>query len=256
MNLIDPTGMAPEENDGWIKSLKGGKATYTYDATITSQADVDEFLPGKEYMGEDFSLFSTTGGKPDGEYRYNFKGTQVTDSSGNNVDLSNNYTTPRGSTIMNPENTKGTFSGFTLGGAAGGGISLTFGFVNDNFGDSSFYFTFGGNSGLGGGAGITSGIITPTNNQTFSNNDFNGMGNSWNVSVGFLSYERGGTQGNGYKNFGQPTLKTPRSYIYGSGSQSGHYPAAQLNSISPKAQFRGVSAGGMISSTRTWVFLI
>ena len=251
INMVDPTGM---EADGWIKSLKDDKATYTYDATITSQADVDEFLPGKEYMGENFQLTGSNSKTKEVAYQYNFQGKNVTDGSGQTVDLTNNFTTKGGSTIMNPENTGGKFSGLTLGGAVGGGISLQLGVVSDNFGDSSLYFTFGGNAGLGGGVGITSGIITPTNNQTFAINDFNGMGNSWNVNVGFLSYERGGTQGNGYKNFGQPTLQTPRSYIYNSGSQAGHYPAAQLNNISPKAQFKGISGGGMISSTRTWVF--
>ncbi len=252
--FIDPDGMAP---DGWIKSLKDDKTIYTYDATITSQEDVNTAFgnnSGKEYMGENFQLTGTNNKTNEVTYQYNFQGKNVTDGNGESVDLTNNFTTKGGSTITNPENTGGTFSGFSFGGAVGGGISLQFGVVSDNFGDSSFYFTFSGNAGLGGGFGITSGVINPTNNQTFAINDFNGMGNSWNINVGFLSYERGGTQGRGFENFGNPTLETPRSYIYNAGSQSGHYPASQLNSISTKAQYRGVSVGGMISSTRTWVY--
>ena len=154
---------------------------------------------------------------------------------------------------MNPKNTTGTFSGLSLGGAVGGGISLQFGFVSDNFGDKGLYFTFSGNAGFGSGVGITSGVITPTNNQTFGINDFNGMGNSWNVSVGPLTYETGGTQGNGFSNYGTLTDEVKRPYTYKSGSQSGHYPGANLKNINPRIQYKGASVGGTISATKTGV---
>lgn len=254
INMIDPTGM---EADGWIKSLKDDKVIYTYDATITSQEDVNTAFgsnSGKEYMGENFQLIGTNIKTNQIAYQYNFQGKNVTNDNGESVNLTNNFTTKGGSTIMNPTNTTGTYSGFILGGAVGGGISLEFGFVRDNFGESSFYFSFGGHAGLGGGVGVTSGVITPTNGQTFGVNDFNGMVNSWSVDVGFLSYERGGTQGSGFENYGQPTLETPRSYIFDAGSQSGHYPGVEFKQVSPKSQIRGVSGGAMINSTRTWVF--
>lgn len=253
INMIDPDGRAAF---GWIETTgSDGAKTYTYDKTINSQEDVDEYFPdsGKKYKGENFSLFSTTNGKADGDYKYNFNGTQVTDINGNKVDLTNNFVTSRGSTIMNPNNIGGTFSGFSFGGAALGGLSLSFGFVNDNYGDRGFYFTFAGNAGLGGGAGITSGEISPTAGQTFAITDYASMGNSWNASLFSLSYERGGTRGDGFEDFGNPNSNA-RAYRYNAGSQTAHYPGATLKDIHPKLQYKGVSLGGMITSSRTWVF--
>lgn len=42
--------------------------------------------------------------------------------------------------------------------------------------------------------------------------------------------------------------------MYNTFSQAEHYPGIHLKDVIPKAQFKGVSAGGMISSTKTWVF--
>lgn len=40
---------------------------------------------------------------------------------------------------MDPTNTSGTYTGFSIGGAVGGGISLQLGVVTDNFGDKGVY---------------------------------------------------------------------------------------------------------------------
>ncbi|WP_372474851.1 hypothetical protein AB4865_06170 [Capnocytophaga sp. ARDL2] len=238
--------------DGWIKSTNdNGTDTYTYDATITSQKEVDTFLPGKEYMGENFDLIGTHIRTNQKAYHYEFKGNKVY-KNGKLLDLTNNHTTKGGSMVMNPEKRGGEFTEFSLGGAAGGGIGLAFGVVRDNFGESSFYFTFSGYAGLGGGLGINSGVISPTNNQTFSVNDFSGSGNSWSINVGFLSYERGGTQGNGFENYGIPTEQNRRAYIYNAGSQSGHYPSFQIKDVHP--WFKGINVGGMITESKTWVY--
>ena len=257
IRFIDPTGMAAKDSDGWIKTTNSdGKATYTYDATINSQTDVNEHFPnsGKEYMGENFSLKGRKQGSREVVYNYNFNGTQVTDSNGNSVDLSNNMTTTGGSTIMNPQNTGGTFTGISFGGAVGGGLSLGVGFVTDKFGDRGLYFTFSGNSGFGGGVGITSGVIEPTAGQTFGINDYGGFGNSISGGVGYdpvgLGGEYGGTagrDGNGFMSMGTKHEKNARPYIYYGGSQSSHYPSIGI----PVGK---VSLGGMISSSRTWVF--
>ncbi|MEL1246701.1 hypothetical protein [Flavobacterium helocola] len=79
------------------------------------------------------------------------------------------------------------------------------------------------------------------------------MGNSWNVSLFSLSYERGGTRGDGFEDFGNP-YSNERAYRYNAGSQTAHYHGATLKDIHPKLQYKGVSAGGMITSSRTWVF--
>ena len=51
-------------------------------------------------------------------------------------------------------------------------------------GDKGFYFTFGGHTGYGGGAGISSGVVSPSVGQTFGINDFEGMGSSVNFNLG------------------------------------------------------------------------
>lgn len=94
--FIDPDG---RESTGWIRSKRSdGSSTYTYDATINSQADLDKALPnsGKTYMGENFTLASYTNGQADGNYKYTFTGTSAVDQQGNNIDLSgNSYNTFR-----------------------------------------------------------------------------------------------------------------------------------------------------------------
>ena len=238
--------------DGWIESKKAnGSSTFTYDKTITSQEQVNTVFgsnSGKKYIGENFTL---TGTNTDNNYQYNFQGKNVTDSSGNSVDLSNNFTTKGGSTIMNPANTGGVFAGFTVGGAVGGGIGFTLGLVADNFGDKGIYFSFNGYSGVGGGSGITAGVVSPTNTQTFSINDFNGMGNSINLGVSLgpieAGFETGGTQGNGFFDYGNRTDSQSRPYLYNGAGQSSQYPAIDVG-------FKGVRIGGTISSSKTWVW--
>ncbi|MDN3708656.1 hypothetical protein QW060_18850 [Myroides ceti] len=76
------------------------------------------------------------------------------------------------------------------------------------------------------------------------------MGNSVNLSVGIGiasgGIEYGGTQGNGFSNFGNRTESNSRPYIYYGGGQSSQYPSTGI-------QVGKVSVGAMISSTRTWV---
>jgi hypothetical protein len=73
--FIDPDGM---QVDGWIESINpDGEKTYTYDATINNQEDINKIFPdsGKKYIGDNFSI--TGKNKETGEvvYNYNFEGT-------------------------------------------------------------------------------------------------------------------------------------------------------------------------------------
>ncbi|WP_286444106.1 MULTISPECIES: hypothetical protein [unclassified Myroides] len=249
VNLVDPTGMSA---DGWVKSeKKNGESTYTYDETINSQEDADKSYPGmkKQYLGESFTLIGKIAKKV--AYQYNFQGKNVTDGNGNKVDLTTNVKTEGGTTIMNPANTGGVFAGFTVGGAVGGGIGFTLGLVADNFGDKGIYFSFNGYSGVGGGSGITAGVVSPTNTQTFGINDFNGMGNSINLGVSLgpigAGFETGGTQGNGFFDYGNRTDSQSRPYLYNRAGQSSQYPAIDVG-------FKSVRIGGTISSSKTWVW--
>ena len=251
IRFIDPDG---KESTGWIKSKhSNGSSTFTYDATINSQKELDTALPnsGKTYLGENFTLASHTNGVEDGSYKYTFTGTSGVDQDGNNLDLTGNLTTPLGSTVMDPNNTAGTYSGFSIGGAVGGGISLQVGIVTDNFGDKGAYFTFGGHAGFGGGVGISSGVVNPTNGQTFNVSDFAGMGNSVTAGLGIgpvaVGGSYGGTQGNSFFNMGKPADETSRSYRTYGGGQSSQYPGIGVN-ITGK-----VSVGATIDATRTWV---
>lgn len=261
IRFIDPDGMwadefesdSDTEVDGWIQSVEGKKSTLTYDPTITSQEGVNTVFNGmeKQYIGENVSIFSTTNGIADGKYHYNLNGKNATDGNGNLVDLTNNFTTPGGTTIMNPNNNGGSFSGISIGGAVGGGIGLGIGFVSDSFGDKAFFLSFSGFAGFGGGIGINSGQITTSGQHTFGINDYSGYGNSVNIgiSVGPIGaeYEYGGTQGNNFFDMGNPTDKNTRPYHYNSGGQSSHYPAIEYQS-------GGARIGATISSSNTWIF--
>ncbi|WP_300486766.1 DUF6443 domain-containing protein [Flavobacterium sp.] len=246
MRFVDPDGM---QNEDWIK--KGGRVFY--DASVKSQEQATSIYgDNAKIMAEGSRTLSRNAdGQIDGRYSYTYhnNGT-VTDKNNEIVDFSNgDINTDGGTTIVNPENTSGTFSGLSIGGAVGGGISLEAGFVNDPSGGRAFYFSFGGNSGFGGGVGFKGGIITPTANNSFSVTDFGGNGNSWSGSVGPVSLERGGTQGSSYENYGEYIKGAQeRPYIYNAGSQTSHYPG-----ISTPTK---IGLGGMITETKTWTFRI
>ncbi|MNJ92156.1 hypothetical protein D3C87_98180 [compost metagenome] len=251
IRFIDPDG---KESTGWIKSKhSNGSSTFTYDATINSQKELDTALPnsGKTYLGENFTLASHTNGVEDGSYKYTFTGTSGVDQDGNNLDLTGNLTTPLGSTVMDPNNTSGTYTGFSIWGAGGGGISLQVGVVTDNFGDKGAYFTFGGHAGFGAGIGVSSGKTDPSAGQTFNVADFAGYGNSVNLAAGIgpvsVGGSYGGSQGNGFCDFGNQTKETQRPYYSYGGGQSSQYPGIGVN-ITGK-----VSVGATIDATRTWV---
>ncbi|WP_291285719.1 DUF6443 domain-containing protein [Flavobacterium sp.] len=240
MRFTDPDGMGP---DDWIK--KGNRVFY--DATVKTQKDATAIYgDNAKIMSEGSKTLSTTNGQVDDRYSYTYhdNGT-VTDKNNETVDFNNeDVHTEGGTTIVNPENKSGNFSGFSFGGAALGGISLEAGVVNDPSGGSALYFSYGANAGLGGGAGSKAGVITPTGDNPFSVSDFSGKGNAWSVAVntplGGAGVERGGSQGkDGFSDYGN----NPRGYKYTAvPSTLGHYPSLR--------------AGAVISETKTWTFTL
>lgn len=82
----------------------------------------------------------------------------------------------------------------SLNWALGGGLNLAFGFVKDSYGDSSFYYSIGGDLGLGAGLSLDFIPITATNpDRNFHVSDYEGYGNSYNVGVGPVSGSYGGS---------------------------------------------------------------
>jgi hypothetical protein len=236
--FVDPDGMEPND---WIRRIgENGKSAFFYDATIKTQEQATKaYGSDVSIVTEGTQTISMADGKADGRYSYTYHNDgSVTDANKQQVDFGGgDITTEGGTTIRNPENKSGTFSGFSIGGAAGGGISLELGLVSDPTGGKALYFTFGGNSGLGGGYGFKGGVITPTGSNPFSVNDFSGNGNSWSASAGSVSIERGGTEGNGFENYGSYVPgKQERPYSYTAGSQTGHFPG--LSTLSTYATIK------------------
>lgn len=239
--------MAP---NGWIRRIgENGKSTFFFDASIKTQEQATlAYGSDVSIVTEGTKTISTSNGKEDGRYSYTYhnNGT-VTNASNQNVTFSDTkIMTEGGTTIVNPYHTEGTFSGISMGGALGGGISLEGGIVNDPTGSSALYFTFGGNSGIGGGYGGKAGVITPTASNPFSVNDFAGKGSSWSAGIespiGGYSVERGGTRGNSFSDYGTVTKEVTRPYTYTAGSVGG-----------ASSSLKG---GAMITGTRTWIFKI
>jgi RHS repeat-associated protein len=242
---VDPDGMSPND---WIRRIgEDGKSTFFFDSTIKTQEQATQVYGSDvSIVKEGTKTMSMSDGKADGRYSYTYHndGT-VTDASNKNVTFSDTkIETKGGTTIINPAHKDGTFSGFSIGGALGGGISLEAGIVNDPTGSSALYFSFGGNSGIGGGYSGKAGIITPTASNPFSVNDFAGKGSSWSAGIespiGGYSIERGGTRGNSFSEYGTVTKEVTRPYTYTAGS---------VGDASPS-----LKGGAMVSGTRTWIF--
>ncbi|WP_428979069.1 RHS repeat-associated core domain-containing protein [Flavobacterium lipolyticum] len=242
--FLDPDGMAP---DDWIQRKgKDGKSTFFFDASVKTQEQATAAYGNDvNIVKEGTKTMSMSDGKADGRYSYTYHNDgSVTDGNNQNVTFSDTkIETEGGTTIVNPAHKDGTFSGISMGGALGGGISLEAGIVNDPTGSSALYFSFGGNSGLGGGYGAKGGAITPTASNPFSVNDFAGKGNSFSAGIespiGGYSIERGGTQGNSFSNYGTVTQDNARPYTYTAGS------------VGSKSS---LSVGAMASETKTWIF--
>ena len=234
MRFTDPDGMGPLD---WIRD---GKNIF-FDPTIKSQADATAAYGAfAQHFDEGSTLTGTKGGETAYQYTFHDNGT-VTNMDNQTIDTSNDIQTEGGTTIQSTEAKEGNFAGFSIGGAFFGGITLEAGFVNDDVGGKAAYFSFGGNAGIGGGAGFKAGKITPTGENPFSVNDFSGKGNSISTAVdsplGGYGAERGGSQGSSFGNYGD----NPRGYKYTAGGVG----------ITPSLR-----AEATISETKTWVLPI
>jgi RHS repeat-associated protein len=145
----------------------------------------------------------------------------------------------------------GQFTEFSMGGAVGGGISLSFGVVSDSDGDSKFYFTFTGNCGIGGGYALNTGKVTPTTNRNFQVEDWAGNGNSASATVAVGPVSVGGTHG-GTEADGTVKNKadTPITGFSNMGQSSNGY--TTNSSTSSKTQ--GLKVEVMISKSKTITF--
>ena len=98
INLVDPTGMAAVDNDGWGKRVDGnGKESWEYSRHITKENFKD--LGYSEYMGAG-NVFSETNGVADGKYNYSLNADgSVHDNQGST--MKNKFKTGYGTTIWN-----------------------------------------------------------------------------------------------------------------------------------------------------------
>lgn len=239
--FIDPDGMEAVAGDDWIKRGKD----VIFDSTVTTQEQATAVYGDEaKTLGASAQISAK-----DGSYEYNLNSDgSVTDSAGSAVDTSENVTTPGGHTIISPDSKKGSYFGIGIGGAVGGGISLEGGFVKDATGNWGAYFSFGGNVGLGGDAGLKMGETTPTGDNPFALTDFAGKSNSFSAGLGPVGAEAGGSDGsaNAGVNRINPTSwgKNPRGYEFNNGGPS---------LISPKLN-PSLSAGAMYTGSKTWVW--
>ncbi|WP_177734353.1 RHS repeat domain-containing protein [Flavobacterium inviolabile] len=221
-------------NDDWVKN---GKNIF-FDATISSQADATAaYGDSVKHLNDGSTLTGYKRGKASYQYTFHNNGT-VTNMNNKTIDTSNDILTEGGTTIQSTGAKSGNFSGVSIGGAFLGGISFEAGFINDDIGGKAAYFTFGGNAGIGGGTGFKAGKITPTGDNPFSIIDFAGKGNSistsFNTPLGGYGWERGGSQGSSFGNFGD----NKRGYQYTAGSVG----------ITPSLKVEAI-----ISETKTWI---
>ena len=190
--LVDPDG---RESTDWYQNKKTGDIEWK---------DTNKELKGYNHLGRKntigISHRSYTGKYTDRMYYLNANGS-ITEKTGDtkitlsHIENGKSIKTPIGTTITSSKTrvsgmaVKGTLS-FTVG----GGASLSFGYVKDSYGDSSFYYTVGGTLGIGAGLSLDFMPITTTDpNRLFRVSDFEGYGNSYEVGLGAISGSYGGT---------------------------------------------------------------
>ncbi|SIO10029.1 RHS repeat-associated core domain-containing protein [Epilithonimonas zeae] len=188
LRFIDPDG---RQGTDWIKTIdpKTSQTTMTYDPNVKTVAQA------KEAGYENVDSVGATGTiKVDGNITHtlneNGSVTQVADKSTSYG--SSNISGIEVNALETP--ISGMASQVSLNWAFGGGLNLAFGFVKDSYGDSSFYYSIGGNLGLGAGLSLDFIPITATNpDRNFHVSDYEGYGNSYNLGVGPVSGSYGGS---------------------------------------------------------------
>jgi len=193
VRFIDPDG---RETKDWVKD--GNK--YIWDDRVIDERTAEQYYSGSEYIGKQASVnsvkkstgevLSTTTLNADGSITQN--GITITEDSQNTQ-----YFTNESGSYFYPRKTTGTFVGFSANFAAIGGFGISFGKVWDSVGDSSWYFSFNGNIGIGANTGLDAGSIRPTGGNQFLVADFGGKSASYNVGLDTpvmnASWAKGGT---------------------------------------------------------------
>ncbi|MEJ5092887.1 hypothetical protein GEO21_22800, partial [Sphingobacterium faecium] len=245
IKFIDPTGMLED----WVKKDE----EYFWDDRATDQKSAEE-LHGSEskYVGKNASVRSISEGKVLDEVLLTSDGTFTK----NGVLFSDDFTDNGRSSKWKASNAAGSsftarqksgeFKGVSINGALIGGIGFEIGIVTDAVGISSFYFTFNGNLGLGGGINISTGIVKPTGQNQFLVSDFRGFGSGYSAGAAYgLGIDLGVGGSITPDLSGKDKLKPnqwgigPRGY--------------RTETLSPGFSGPGVGAGIMYNYSRTWV---
>ncbi|WP_430612239.1 hypothetical protein [Flavobacterium sp. JP2137] len=179
INLIDPTGMAAEENDEWVK--KGN--TYFWDDRVTSQETASKYHGGEaKHIGVDKTVSTDKNGKTVDSVTLSNDGSMTKGNKTVGVNSNEKLTNQSGSTFISRQ-TQGSFLSIGVDGALMGGFGFQVGLVSDAVGDTSFFINFNANIGVGGGAGWDAGTISPTGDNQFLTSDFGGNSASYNAGI-------------------------------------------------------------------------
>ncbi|WP_430612265.1 hypothetical protein [Flavobacterium sp. JP2137] len=179
INLIDPTGMAAEENDEWVK--KGN--TYFWDDRVTSQETASKYHGGEaKHIGVDKTVSTDKNGKTVDSVTLSNDGSMTKGNKTVGVNSNEKLMNQSGSTFISRQ-TQGSFLSIGVDDALMGGFGFQVGLVSDAVGETSFFINFNANIGVGGGAGWDAGTISPTGDNQFLTSDFGGNSASYNAGI-------------------------------------------------------------------------
>ena len=239
LRVVDPDGM---KGDDWVKRDNN----YVWDDRVVDQKTATEFQgDGAKYIGKevqvavkdkDGNLSEHIGLHADGSIS---KGDWTIEAG-----ATGNFSNSNGS-IFRSRQTEGGFVGGSYGFALIGGVGVAGGMVTDATGNSSPYFTFSGNLGIGEGGQGEAGLIKPDGPHQFLLDDFEGKGGSYNVGVSVPFISVGATTGGSLKsNIGGTQALYPSNF----GKNVRGYTIKQIG-----ASPGGAGASAMYSFSTTWL---
>jgi len=85
----------------------------------------------------------------------------------------------------------GWYSEISYEAIIGGGMTFAIGIVHDNYGNSKYYYDYGGGIGFNASVGLDAGTIYSTYGKPFHVDDFNGSSREFSASFTVLEYHRG-----------------------------------------------------------------